>query len=171
MLSHKQELCADGFLKLKRRCPGCASTAFYPPATRAGSKGKLYVRCKFHKCHRRCNVTDFSIFKGTRLSLPQLARVILFYCRAKLHKAPLVSDCQSHLKMPRWAVENVFRALLYQEYKATGVAINVMYLLVIIFLILIVFSSLPIFPSLLVRFRYRNLPYHVSYADFYSDYS
>ena len=78
-----QELCKDGFLKLKRRCPRCARTALYPPRPRKTCKGKLHVQCKFHKCQYHANVTDFSVFKGTRLTLPQLARVILFYARQR----------------------------------------------------------------------------------------
>ena len=58
------------------------------------------------------------------------------------------------------------RLLLYQGHKASGVAINAIYLRMLLVLTLVLFSSLPIFTyTLLLRSSYCYLPYFLLFLD------
>jgi len=114
------ELCALGFIKTwNARCLKCQAKISEPrPFV---YPGKLYYKCKATSCQKRHNVCDYSIFKGTRLSLPDLLRVVTFYCRSNRSKSPLVTDAQAQLKMQRTAVEHIYSSIRAAEAKA-GIA-------------------------------------------------
>ena len=100
-----EELMEFGFLRAPSEgCHKCGSDVseaapyyMYP--------GKLYYRCTQWRCRCRNNVTDYSIFRGTRMSLYDLLRTVTFYCRCNRSKAPLVSDASAQLKLNRKQVE------------------------------------------------------------------
>ena len=112
-----KELMDFGFIHVPDVCPDC-KTPVSGPVPFSSCPGKLYFRCQSNQCGRRYNVTDFSVFRGIRLSLVALCRVITFYSRCNVLKAPLVSDAQAQLKISRKPVEHVFNALLAEEAKA-----------------------------------------------------
>lgn len=106
-------------LKKASRCLHCNAKVSKPRAY--VYPGKLYVRCLSTKCKRRINVSDYSKFRGTRLTLSKLLKTVTFYCRTNRSKAPLVTDAVSQLQLKRWQVENIFRTIRSAEAKA-GVA-------------------------------------------------
>ena len=112
-----KELMDFGFIHVPDVCPDC-KTPVIGPVPFSSCPGKLYFRCQSNQCGRRYNVTDFLVFRGIRLSLVALCRVITFYSRCNVLKAPLVSDAQAQLKISRKPVEHVFNALLAEEAKA-----------------------------------------------------
>ena len=117
-----KELLAWGFLrKWPTKCTACKRGHFSAPLPRASgeaSTGKLYVRCSYAACNQRRNVTDFSVFAGTRLSLPMLHKVVVWYTRCNKHRFPLVSEAQGQLQLGRTCVEHVFDALREREARA-----------------------------------------------------
>ena len=78
-------------------------------------EGHLYVRCQNWQCQQRYNVTHFSVFRGTRLKLPDLLKVVVFYARGNRLKPPRVSEATAQLKLGRYAVSHIYSALLTQE--------------------------------------------------------
>ena len=112
-----KELEAFGFLSgAKKRCVSCGAGLGKPEEWQY--PGKLYLRCTSWKCQKRRNVTYFSCFPGTRLSLVDLCRVVTFYSRSRLMDAPRVRDCQAQLLLPRTAVAHVYQSLLATEARA-----------------------------------------------------
>ena len=70
-----KELVSFGFIcGCDKGCKSCG--AALGEAEKYKANGKLYFRCTSWKCQKRHNVTDFSLFHGTRLSLVDLCRVI-----------------------------------------------------------------------------------------------
>ena len=104
-----KELVEFGFIHVPNACPDCKHS-MSGPVTFSSCPGKLYFRCQSYKCARRLNVTDFSVVRGIRLSLVDVLRVITFYCRSNVLKAPLVSDAQAQLKISRKPVEHIYNA-------------------------------------------------------------
>ena len=112
-----RELRDFGFIHgMEKGCMVCKSPL--SDAEEYHYEGKLYFRCTSWRCQKRHNVTDFSIFRGTRLSLVDLCRVVTFYSRSRLMEAPRVADAQSQLKLARFAVNHVYEAMQAQEAKA-----------------------------------------------------
>ena len=108
------ELLSFGFIRgFEKGCFACGAALGEAEPFKAS--GKLYFRCTSWKCQKRHNVTDFSLFRGTRLSLFDLCRVITFYSRSRLMEAPRVADAQSQLKLARCAVEHIYEALQAAE--------------------------------------------------------
>ena len=103
-------------LRKASRCLHCNAKVSKPRAY--VYPGKLYVRCLSTKCQKRISVSDYSKFRGTRLSLSKLLEVVTFYCRNNRSKAPLVSDAVSHLRLKRCQVEHIFRTIRSAEAKA-----------------------------------------------------
>lgn len=102
------------------KCIACGKKKLADPAPHPHHyPGKLYRRCKRYGCRRRNNVLDYTIFKGSRLSLPNLVRVVNYYARHRRTKAPLVSDCVSQLgwnnKGWNLQVHHIFCALRSRE--------------------------------------------------------
>ena len=63
-----KELVSFGFIRgFDKGCTSCG--AALGEAEKFKADGKLYFRCTSWKCQKRHNVTDFSLFHGTRLSL------------------------------------------------------------------------------------------------------
>lgn len=115
-----EELVKLGFLKKpKNGCLHCGGKVSGPSTYTY--IGKLYYRCTSYSCHARLNVCDYSVFKGTRLGVSDLLRVITHYCRSNRSKAPLVTDAMAHLSLPRKAVENIHGTLRSVEAKAGAV--------------------------------------------------
>ena len=107
-----------GFIKgHKDLCPECEEGCLCEPFSRSehdAYEGKLYVRRK-KQCRARFNVSDFSVFKGTRLALRDLLRLIHVYGRVNKFRFPLVSDAQSQLHLGRKQIQHVFDSLRYTE--------------------------------------------------------
>ena len=112
-----KELVDFGFIHVPDVCPDCKHPVGGPVPFKS-CPGKLYFRCRSYQCGKRFNVTDFSVFRGIRLSLVALCRVITFCSRCNVLKAPLVSDAQAQLRISRKPVEHAFNALLAEEAKA-----------------------------------------------------
>ena len=68
-----------------------------------------------HSCNRRINATDLSPFRGARLTLVSLLRILTFYARSNRTLSPLVAEATSQLGLKRTAVENVYNTLRSRE--------------------------------------------------------
>ena len=100
-----KELVAMGFIKGHRgKCPSCGGSL--SPPEQYQYEGHLYVRCCNWKW--RFNVTFFSIFQGTRLNLPLLLKLVIFYCRSNRFKRPRVRDAMTQLKLGRTQAQCVY---------------------------------------------------------------
>ena len=109
-----QELVRLGFVKGHRgKYPSCKGKLSEPEEYQY--EGHLYVRCCDWKCQQRFNVTYFSIFRGSRIKLPDLLKLLVFYARCNRLKSPKVSDAMSHLKLGSKTVQHIYSALLSQE--------------------------------------------------------
>ena len=91
-----QELVRLGFVKGHRgKCPSCKGKLSEPEEYQY--EGHLYVRCCDWRRQQRFNVTYFSIFHGSRMKLPDLLKLLVFYARSNRLKSPKVSDAMSVL--------------------------------------------------------------------------
>ena len=112
-----EELVALRFIKgHKGKCESCKGKLLEPEAY--AYEGQLYVRCQNWQCQQRYNVTHFSVFGGTRLKLPNLLKVVVFYVRGNRLKPPRVGEATAQLKLGRYAVSHIYSALLTQDQEA-----------------------------------------------------
>ena len=112
-----KELVDFGFIRdFAKGCFACGSPLSDAETYKA--PGKLYFRCTSWKCEKGHNVTDFSLFRGTRFSLVDLCRVITFYSRSRLMDAPRVADAQSQLKLARKGAQHIYESLQSAEARA-----------------------------------------------------
>ena len=113
-----EELKQGGYIQdVQKGCSDCGSQ-LGEPVTRSGVSGKLYFRCSNNHCGKRFNVLEFSPFRGTRMSLVNVCRVLTFYTRANILLPPNVRDCAQQLKLKRCQIEHLYHSLLHLEEKA-----------------------------------------------------
>ncbi len=101
-----------------RKCPICRKGKLSGPAPftkDVAGKGHLYYRCTRNACNVRVNVTSNSVVAKTRLGLPDLLRVLTYYCRCGRMKAPKVYDACRQLQLGATQVQHVFDALRSRE--------------------------------------------------------
>ena len=85
------------------------------PERRRAKKGAEGHAPAAYACNKRINATDLSPFRGTRLTLASLLRIITFYAKSNRTLSPLVAEATSQLGLKRTAVENVCNTLRSRE--------------------------------------------------------